>query len=228
MKSDFILYRYKEKLKCNSLDRRSSLKGEVQRQLIHLLTGVTLILLIRLAGSMALTILLLLVSFYAFISAVIIMNKLPPSLSIFLCRWGRPSEQNIPLIGTILLLCGVTLSFILFPEDIVYASIAIVTFGDSVATAVGILVGNHKLPYSKQKTAEGTISGIIAAFLASLFFVSPVQALAGSLGGMLLESFVGSQTIKKIDSQTIFKFFLNDNFLIPLFSGLLMFIFGFA
>lgn len=226
MKSGFMLNRYKEKLKCGHIDRRASLKGEVQRQLIHLFTGITLILLIRTAGDMALTLLLFLLAFYVLISAVIIMDKLPLSLSTFLCRWGRPSKQNVPLKGTILLLCGITLSFILFPEEIVYASIAIVAFGDSVATAVGVLIGTHKLPYSKQKTVEGTVSGIIAAFLASSFFVSPVQALVGSVGGMLLESVIDLQTIREFNSQMIYKFFLNDNFLIPLFSGILMVIIG--
>jgi dolichol kinase len=115
---------------------------------------------------------------------------------------------------------------LLFPLEIVYASIAIVAFGDSTATAVGVLIGRHKLPYSDKKTVEGTVSGIIAAFLASSFFVTPAQALIGSAGGMLLESVIGLQTIREFNTQTIFKFFLNDNFLIPVFSGLLMFIVG--
>lgn len=213
---------YYEKLKCDAPDRKSSLKGEVQRQLIHLLTGMTLMLLIKIAGNMALTVLLFLLVFYTLISALIVMNRLPPSLSIFLCKWGRPSTQNIPLKGTILLLCGTTLSFILFSEKIVYASIAIVAFGDSVSTTVGILVGRHKLPYSERKTMEGTGSGIIAAFLASSFFVSPIQAFFGSMGGMLLESVVNLQPTSEFNYQTILTFFLNDNFLIPLFSGFLM------
>lgn len=226
MRRNFILNKYKEGLKCGYIDRQSSLKSEIQRQLIHLLTGITLILLIRAAGKLALTVLLLLLAFYVLMSAVIAVNKLPLSLSTFLCRWGRPSKQNVPLKGTILLLCGITLSFILFPEEIVYASIAIVAFGDSIATAIGVLIGNHKLPYSKKKTVEGTVSGTIAAFLASSFFVTPVQALFGSVGGMLLESVVDLQTTREFNSQTIIKFFFNDNFLIPVFSGLLMFIIG--
>lgn len=226
MRREFILNKYKERLKCGYIDRRSSLKGEVQRQLIHLLTGTTLIFLIRTAGSLALTFLLLLLAFYMLMSAVIVMNKFPLSLSSFLCRWGRPSKRNIPFTGTIMLLCGIILSFILYSEEIVYASIAIVAFGDSIATAVGVLIGNHKLPYSKKKTVEGTVSGIIAASLASSFFVTPVQALVGSVGGMLLESVVDLQTIRELDSQTIITFFLNDNFLIPVFSGLLMFVIG--
>jgi dolichol kinase len=114
----------------------------------------------------------------------------------------------------------------MFPEEIVYASIAVVGFGDSVATITGVTLGRHKLPYSEQKTVEGTLSGIAAAFLSSMFFVTPVQAFVGSAGGMLLESIVGMQTIKELNSQAAFKFFLNDNFLIPVFSGLLMFITG--
>jgi len=214
-----------QNLTCD-LDRRAALKGEVERQFIHLFTGITLILLIRAAGDMALPLLLFLLALYVTSSVAIILDKLPLRLSTFLCRWGRPSKQNIPLKGTIMLLCGITLSFLLFPEEIVYASIAIVAFGDSIATAVGVLVGRHKLPYSKEKTVEGTVSGIVAAFLSSLLFVTPVQALIGAAGGMLLESIIGLQTIRELNSQIIFKFFFNDNFLIPLFSGLLMYIVG--
>lgn len=214
-----------QNLTCD-LDRRAALKGEVERQFIHLFTGITLILLIRAAGDMALPLLLFLLALYVTASVAIILDKLPLRLSTFLCRWGRPSKQNIPLKGTIMLLCGITLSFLLFPEEIVYASIAIVAFGDSIATAVGVLVGRHKLPYSKEKTVEGTVSGIVAAFLSSLLFVTPVQALIGAAGGMLLESIIGLQTIRELNSQIIFKFFFNDNFLIPLFSGLLMYIVG--
>lgn len=209
-------------LKCDYLDRKSSLKGEVERQLIHLATGIILIIFIWAAGGRALTLLLILTLFYVIMSAVILTNRLPTSISTFLCRWGRPSKQTIPFKGTILLLCGITLSFVLFPEDIVYASVAIVAFGDSIATAVGVLAGKHKLPYSNQKSLEGTVSGIIVAFFASSFFVTPIQALIGSTGGMLLESVIDLQTIRKFNSQTVFKFFLNDNFLIPVFSGLLM------
>lgn len=218
--------KYAQHLKCNYLDRRAALRGEVERQLIHLFTGITLILLIDAAGDMALPLLLLFLIFYVTVSIAIILDKLPLPLSIFLCRWGRPSKQTIPLKGTILLLCGIIFSFILFPEEIMYASIVVVTFGDSVATALGVLVGKHKLPYSREKTIEGTVSGIVAAFLVSLLFVTPVQAFVGSTGGMLLESVIGLQTIRESNSQTIFKFFFNDNFLIPLFSGLLMFIVG--
>lgn len=214
-----------QNLTCD-LDRRVALKGEVERQFIHLFTGITLILLIRAAGDMALPLLLFLLALYVTSSVAIILDKLPLRLSTFLCRWGRPSKQNIPFKGTIMLLCGITLSFLLFSEEIVYASIAIVAFGDSIATAVGVLVGRHKLPYSKEKTVEGTVSGIVAAFLSSLLFVTPVQALIGAAGGMLLESIIGLQTIRELNSQIIFKFFFNDNFLIPLFSGLLMYIVG--
>lgn len=227
MKSDSMANEYTQNLKCDYLDKRAVLKGEVERQLIHLSTGVILILLIRAAGDMALALLLFLLASHVAISVAILLDKIPFLLSASLCKWGRASKQTIPLKGTILLLCGITLSFILFPEEIVYASIAIVAFGDSVSTAAGVLAGKHKLPYSGKKTVEGTVSGIIAAFLASLFFVTPIQAFVGAAGGMLLESVIGLQTIRQFDSQMIFRFFFNDNFLIPPFSGLLMFIVGF-
>lgn len=217
---------YTPNLKCNYIDRKAALKGEVERQLIHLFTGITLIFLIWAAGNMALNLLLFLLASYVTISIATMLDKLPLQLSTFLCRWGRPSKQTMPFEGTILLLCGATFSLILFPEEIVYASIAVVAFGDSIATAAGVLVGRHKLPYSGDKTIEGTVSGTIAAFLAASLFVTPVQAFVGAAGGMLLESVIGLQTIREFNSKMIFKFFFNDNFLIPLFAGLLMIIVG--
>ncbi|WP_269852114.1 diacylglycerol/polyprenol kinase family protein [Methanosarcina horonobensis] len=159
-----------EGARCKYRDKKSSLKGELERQLIHLFTGLFFIFFIYATGDKALWILLFLLVFYLAISYVIVKEKLPPSLSALLCRWGRPGKQNIPLKGTILLVCGIVASLILFPEEIVYASIAVVGFGDSVATITGVTVGRHKLPYSEQKTVEGTFAGIVSAFLASLFF----------------------------------------------------------
>lgn len=217
---------YTSNLKCDYIDKKTALKGEVERQLIHLFTGITLIFLIWAAGNMALNLLLFLLASYVIISVSIMLDKLPFPFSYFLCRWGRPSRQTMPFEGTILLLCGATFSLILFPEEIVYASIAVVAVGDSIATAAGVLVGKHKLPYSGDKTVEGTVSGTIAAFIAALLFVTPVQAFVGAAGGMLLESVIGSQIIQEFNSKMIFKFFFNDNFLIPVFSGLLMIIVG--
>lgn len=215
-----------EGAKCSYRDKKSSLKGELERQLIHLFTGIFFILLIYAAGDQVLWLLLSLLIFYLAISYIILKERLPPSFSTFLCRWGRPGKQNIPIKGTILLLCGIIISLLLFPQEIVYASIAVVGFGDSVATIAGVTLGRHKLPYSEKKTVEGTLAGIAAAFFASMFFVTPIQAFVGSAGGMLLESVVDLQTIRELNSQAVFRFFLNDNFLIPVFSGLLMFIIG--
>ena len=87
---------YTQNLKCD-LDKKAALKGEVERQLIHLFTGITLILLIRAAGDMELPLLLFLLAVYVTTSVAIILDKLPLRLSTFLCKWGRPSKQNIPL-----------------------------------------------------------------------------------------------------------------------------------
>jgi dolichol kinase len=221
-----MINKYTPNFKCDYIDRKAALKGEIERQLIHLFTGVTLIFLIWAVGNMALNLLLFLLVSYVTISVSIMLDKLPFPLSSFLCRWGRPSRQTMPFEGTILLLCGAIFSLILFPEEIVYASIAVVAVGDSIATAAGVLVGRHKLPYSGNKTVEGTVSGIIAAFFAALLFVTPVQAFIGAAGGMLLESVISLQISREFNSKIIFKFLFNDNFLIPVFSGLLMIIVG--
>jgi dolichol kinase len=88
---------------------------------------------------------------------------------------------------------------------------------------VGTSIGRHKLPYSDKKSLEGTFSGLIVAFLVAMLFVTPFQAFIGSLGGMFMESAISMRTIKRANIMSVIRFFINDNFLIPIFSSALMF-----
>ncbi|MDY0247922.1 MAG: hypothetical protein RBR26_13505, partial [Methanosarcina mazei] len=88
-----------EGAKCGYRDEKASLKGELERQLIHLFTGIFFIIFVYLTGDHALTLLLLLLVFYLAVIYVILNEMLPSPLYAFLCRWGRPGKQNIPLKG---------------------------------------------------------------------------------------------------------------------------------
>ncbi|TGC11527.1 diacylglycerol/polyprenol kinase family protein [Methanolobus halotolerans] len=204
-------------------DKKYFLKGEIGRQLIHILTGFIFLFIIFLSGSYAalvFTILLVAVIFTSFLFQEFPVPKKAPDI---FRRLGRPFKQTVKLQGTILLIFGVLTILLLFPRDIVYASVAIVTFGDSIATIVGVSIGKHNLPYSENKTLEGTLSGIAFALGAALLFVTPLQAFLGSVGGMLVESTIDLHTVRKASLKALSEFFLNDNFLIPVFSSLLMF-----
>jgi len=105
---------------------------------------------------------------------------------------------------------GIMLALIIFPIPVGYASIAIFTLGDSIATLFGKKLGRHVFPYNKGKKIEGTLFGFLFAWLgATLFIVNPLKALVGATSGMFVETLPTP---------------VSDNLTIPLISGLTLLI----
>ncbi len=207
-------------------DKEAFLTGEFLRQLIHILTGIVFILIINFSGNNAELVFLVILLALTFFSILVTRSDDTEKSPRLVRKLERSKKQKIKFQGTILLLSGVFVTLILFPVEIVYAAVAIVTFGDSIATIVGTSIGRHKLPYSDKKSLEGTFSGLIVAFLVAMLFVTPFQAFIGSLGGMFMESAISLKTVKRANIMSVIRFFINDNFLIPIFSSFLMFYAG--
>lgn len=163
------------------------------------------------------------------------LNRYSISLLIFLAtglyiasEFARMRRINLPIFSTItwraathselyeiatdpaFFALGVAFSLIIFPEPTCYASIAILTLGDSFATIFGKILGRSVLPFNKSKRLEGSVFGLIFAFLGSLFFVSPTKALVGAVVGMLAESLPLP---------------ISDNLVIPFSAGLALLIY---
>ncbi|ADE36898.1 diacylglycerol/polyprenol kinase family protein [Methanohalophilus mahii] len=209
-----------------NIDR--DLKGDLVRKSIHILSGLLYIPLIYISGPFAFEVLVLLALIYVLvIVSLLILNRMHyrPVYELIRC-WGRENENYIPLKPTFLLHIGIAISLLLFPISIVYASIAITAMGDGIATISGKKIGKHKLPYSKSKSVEGTITGSIAAFLGAALFVSFLQALVASAGSMLLESIIGRDLNTDSSIKKAFNLMKNDNLLLPVFSGFLMMLTG--
>jgi len=102
---------------------------------------------------------------------------------------------------------GIMLALLLFPPPVSYASIAIFTMGDSIATISGKKIGNRVFFYNRGKKVEGTFLGFLFASLGASVFVSPLKALAGAAFGMMAESLPAP---------------VSDNLTIPLVAGLTM------
>ena len=81
---------------------------------------------------------------------------------------------------------GILLTLILFPHPASFAAVAMFCLGDSVASLFGGRISDS-LPFNKGKTWEGSVAGFFFAFLAGLFFVSPVLALIGAAIAMTIE-----------------------------------------
>jgi dolichol kinase len=86
--------------------------------------------------------------------------------------------------------------------------------------------GKHNLPYSERKTYEGTMAGIIAAFASTVIFVSPVQALFGSVGALFIESVIGRDLRTGSSINSFINLIKNDNLVLPIASGFIMLAMG--
>jgi len=104
---------------------------------------------------------------------------------------------------------GIMLALIMFPVSLGYASIAIFTLGDGLATLFGKKLGKHIFPYNKGKKIEGTLFGILFAWLGASFFVNPLKALVGAAVGMFVETLPTP---------------VSDNLTVPLMAGLTLLI----
>ena len=128
------------------------------------------------------------------------------TLTYMAAELARVERKNIPLISSItlnatalseryefvlapiFLALGIILSLILFPTPINYASIAIVSLGDSTASIFGKIFGKTSVPFNKGKSLEGSIAGFAFAFFGAAFFLHPLQAFIGAIVSTVVES----------------------------------------
>ena len=108
-----------------------------------------------------------------------------PFLTSFTLKMSRPAERTGFIIRPAYFAIGIILALVLYPSTIAYASICIVAIGDSAAAIVGERFGHRRIV--RRKTVEGFVAGLTAAFLLASFFVSPIIALAGAAGAMIME-----------------------------------------
>ena len=124
----------------------------------------------------------------------------------------RKHIKKFPGKGSFFLVLGSLLVLKFFPENIAYASILILGFGDSINNIVGRQWGRITHPFNQKKNLEGIWAGMFFSFLFSLIFVSPLQAALGTMVALTIESF----EIK------VFNFRVDDNLLIPISAALVM------
>ena len=185
-------------------------KLEIKRQLVHILLGITLVILLNfnLINSTV-----IFVIFIIGLALSLSSRKFHiPIIYGFLKIFERKEDlESFPGKGAIFYFLGAFLVVFIFPKDIALASIMILALGDSVSRLVGPY-GYLKHPFHNEKFFEGVIVGSIVGFLGALIFVSWILALAGCLISMLLEG---------IDLR-IKGFKIDDNLLIPLIASVVM------
>lgn len=124
-------------------------------------------------------------------------------------RWIRSQEQNNNFTGATFVFWGGLMTIWFFPKEIATAALLFLTVGDSTACLVGMRFGRVKLVSSR--TLEGALAFIIAAVVFTLWIpgLTLKVKLIGAVAGSLVEL-----VHRRVD----------DNLLIPLFSGVVMYI----
>ena len=188
---------------------------EFKRQLIHMIFGITLLIGIssNFLSPLSIFLLIIISTLCSFLSKRIHV----PLFSNFIDKFEREEiKKTFPGKGMIHFLIGSLLSIMLFEKNIALASIAILTFGDSISHIIGEKYGklSNIFNLKSPKLFEGTLAGMIAGFLGALLFVPAIYALIGSFIGMVAEVIELEFNDKSLD----------DNIIVPLAAGTAMFL----
>jgi dolichol kinase len=123
-------------------------------------------------------------------------------------------KERARISTTTLFLIASALTILAFPRPVAIAAVLFLTVGDPVAEIVGVRYG--RLPILRGKTLEGTLAGAAACLLAG----APLL-LVDRLGLDLPTLVVGAAAAALTE---LLPFPVDDNFTVPLGSGLAMLI----
>jgi phytol kinase len=182
-------------------------KNDLLRETIHA-SGIFVPVLASLFGIIPIALLI------SFVSAIYSISELArlngnslPVISTITRNAASQAELYEFTAAPLYFAIGVLATLLLFPAPINSAAIAIFVLGDSMASLFGKYLSKKPLPFNKAKTLEGSLIGFIFALLGGSIFISPWLALIGAAIAMAIESLPLP---------------VNDNVLIPLFTGLVL------
>lgn len=175
------------------------------RRLFHLITGISLVLI--LAYSDRVRGILLILSLFIVIIIIETIRLCLPGINRLFFHYFHSllrGEEEKKLTGTPYFLGGVLLSILLFDTDIALFSITILTVGDPAASTIGKRWGKHRI---KGKSLEGSMAFFISTMTAGLI----LQRLWPGLPATVLIAGAVTGTLTEFLSTKV-----NDNLLIPL------------
>jgi len=181
---------------------------ELKREIFHIFLGISIII-------MALS--FTWINYFLFclliIGVILCLLSLRfkmPIVYFFLKNFERERFiKTFPGKGALFFIAGCLLALKLFELNTALASIAILTFIDSVPPLI-------KISKIKRKRLIGTTIGAIITFIAASFFVPGSLAAFGTIIGAISEAI-----LLKSD-----KYGVDDNLIVPLVSGTLMMLFS--
>ncbi len=158
---------------------------ELRRKLFHVVLGTVFIMVLSAFSDLMYGALVL---FLMGFSLSVYHSRRPVrAVGSILVHFDREGDQ-LPGMGIITFFLGALLAWMIFPLEIAIVGVAVMTYGDPMASVIGMTFGSHPCPYNKKKTFEGTAAFIIASSLALLPIAGAPIAITGSLGGAIIES----------------------------------------
>lgn len=187
----------------------SNLRLEIKRKIFHIISILSLLVPLYIFGKFSVAgIMLFMIVFLFPVSFFRIKN-------IFTLWFWKiidvvERKENIkvlPARQAFSLSVGILITSLIFDERILQISIISTAVYDGFATIIGLLIGKHKFPWGK--SLEGSVGGILFN-TAALSMIIPVEyALTVSLFVAVVENLSRSDV-----------WFLDDNLLVPIFTGL--------
>jgi len=181
---------------------------EFRRQSFHFLAGFLVVFahwigFLRLREIAVILIVGLMLSFFS-------ARRKIPIVSDILQVFDRPRDHEFPGRGAFYFLLGVFLSILIFPVKIAYASILILSVGDSLNHLFGERAPRRiNLLWNRRKSVVGLVLGIVMGTFAAQFFVPLIPAFLAASISILLETI----------PLRLGKFYIDDNIFVPLVAG---------
>lgn len=140
-----------------------------------------------------------------------------PLIEWCLEKFERPrARRRFPGKGAFFYTLGAFFLALFFENNVISASMLIVSVGDSASHLIGREFGSTKHPYSSSKMIEGHIAGALFAGAGASFFVNPFLAFSAASVAMFVEGVEFGDDRDKV---------MEDNLIIPLISGIIIVLF---
>ncbi|MFH1977952.1 MAG: hypothetical protein ABIJ92_01350 [Candidatus Aenigmatarchaeota archaeon] len=199
--------------------------NEFSRQLIHL-SGVLFVILGQLIGPLIVVYFILAAFFFFIYSQYIMMEQKRVSRIIStmeeklrgLALGFERKDVARPLMGAFWFYFGCGIAFLLFPIGIASAACLMLAIGDSFSTMIGHKYGKHKI--LGKKSVEGSIAFYITALIPAVILLPLIPAIIGALVAVLVELLPDIKAFRTLKKKQI----IDDNWLIPILSGLVIYL----
>lgn len=134
---------------------------------------------------------------------------------------GLRDKKEDPTIPPLYFFLSSLICLIFLGREITVIAIITLAVGDCVSALIGKRFGKHKIPWSKKKSYEGTLSFFVSVFAAVTIFIHffPDFAVIHPLILPICAAFFGAL----IETEPT----LTDNFSIPLFTGAIIYLIAF-